>query len=249
MPASKSYLEELKACRIADNLGLSISPESASDMVRYLHGRKYTTDELLRTVYNSKELGLPIGVFFMLTLGFEDKHSLKDIALIIRKLLSINREGPENLGRVSAEFGPMILLDPGSLAFRNPEKYGYKLILKNITDYYHAMSLPHWSLWISYETNNFNRLELARIILDLWEIVTNIKRDLGLISKERSELEKLIVDFERAALQDIASMSPASPADLEELAMDISEIAKDEALYRSYILTHNLGCENKVIDL
>jgi len=249
VPASKSYLEELKACRIADNLGLSISPESASDMVRYLHGRKYTTDELLRTVYNSKGLGLPIGVFFMLTLGFEDKHSLKDMAHLIRKLLSINREGPENLGRISAEFGPMILLDPGSLAFRNPEKYGYKLILKNITDYYHAMSLPHWSLWISYETNNFNRLELARIILNFWEIVTNIKRDLGLISRERSDLERLVVDFEKAALQDIASASSASPADLEELAMEISEIAKDEALYRSYILTHNLGCENKVIDL
>jgi hypothetical protein len=70
-----------------------------------------------------------------------------------------------------------------------------------------------------------------------------------LISRERSDLEKLIVDFERAALQDIASTSSKSPADLEELAMEISEIAKDETLYRSYILTHNLGCENRVIDL
>jgi len=248
-PASKSYLEGLKACRIADNLGLSISPESASDIVRYLHGRKYTTDELLRTVYNSRELGLPIGVFFMLTLGFEDKYSLKNMALLMKKLLSINKEGSKNLGKVSTEFGPMILLDPGSLAFRDPEKYGYKLILKNITDYYHAMSLPHWSLWISYETKNFNRLELASIILDFWEIIINIKKYLGLISRERSDLEKLIVDFERAALQDIASTSSKSPADLEELAMEISEIAKDETLYRSYILTHNLGCENRVIDL
>ena len=247
-PASKSYLERLKSCKMAENIGLSISPESASDKVRRIHGRIYTTDELLETVYNAKRLGLPIGVFFMLTLGFEDKNTLKDMLLLWKKLLSLNKEKTKDSGEISVDFGPMLLLDPCSPAFDNPEKYGYKLIFKRLKDYYAAMNLPHWSLWISYETKNFSRLEISKIILDFWEALANIKWKLGLITRGKKELETFIVNFERAALQDVMNVASRSLTELEQLAAEIIEISKDRVLSLNYILTHNLEDE-RIISL
>ena len=239
-PASRDYLERLRSSRIAENIGLSISPESASDDVRRAHGRTYTTDKLLKTVHKAIEFNFPIAVFFMLTLGFENKDSLKHMFLLWEKLLSLNKSG-RSRKRVSVDFGPMLLLDPGSLAFDNPEKYGYKLVLKSFVSHYNAMNLPHWSLWFNYETKNFNRSKLSRIVLDSWEALVRIKWKLGLITEREKELETFIVNFERAALQDIEEKSSRSVEELEELAAEIVEISKDRVLSWNYILTHNLN--------
>ena len=133
-------------------------------------------------------------------------------------------------------------------ASRDPEKYGYKLIFKRLKDYYAAMNLPHWSLWISYETENFSRLEISKIILDFWEALANIKWKLGLITRGKKELETFIVNFERAALQDVMNVASRSLTELEQLAAEIIEISKDRVLSLNYILTHNLEDE-RIISL
>ena len=243
-PASRDYLERIKSYKIAENIGLSISPESASDDVRCAHGRMYTTGELLKTVHKAIELNLPIGVFFMLTLGLENKDSLRRMFLLWKKLLSLNKSGIGSRN-VSVDFGPMLLLDPGSLAFDNPEKYGYRLIFKDFVSHYNAMNLPHWSLWFNYETKNFGRSKLSRIVLDSWEALVKMKWRLGLMTEKEMELEIFIVNFERAALQDIEEKSSKSIEELQELAAEVIEISKDRVLSWNYILTHNLN--DKVI--
>ncbi|MEM2990038.1 MAG: hypothetical protein QXQ02_02495, partial [Halobacteria archaeon] len=70
---------------------------------------------------------------------------------------------------VKPEFGFMLLLDPGSLAFDFPEEYGYKLFFQNVEDYYIAMSQPSWHLWLSYETKCLGKKEILTLILQSLE--------------------------------------------------------------------------------
>jgi len=68
-------------------------------------------------------------------------------------------------GVVRHAFGSMILLDPGSLAFDYPEKYGYKLFFKKLRDYIAGMLMPSWHQWVSYETSKLSRADIARLTL------------------------------------------------------------------------------------
>ena len=67
---------------------------------------------------------------------------------------------------VDYAFGPMLLLDPGSLAFDLPTSYGYNLIFKDFEDYVQGMSNPSWHQWISYETKSLNRDAIAKLTIN-----------------------------------------------------------------------------------
>ncbi len=64
-------------------------------------------------------------------------------------------------------FGPLILLDPGSLAFDYSEEFGYKLVFRRLEDYIKGMSMPSWHQWISYETKSLDRAEIANLTIEL----------------------------------------------------------------------------------
>jgi hypothetical protein len=61
--------------------------------------------------------------------------------------------------------GP-IILEPGSLAFDYPEKYGYKLLYDNLYEYTNALSKPSWHQWLNHETDVLTREELISLIFE-----------------------------------------------------------------------------------
>jgi B12-binding domain/radical SAM domain protein len=236
-PASESYFEQWKQCRIAENLGFSISPESASDKIRIKHGRYYTTEQLLRSVTAANRTDLPIGVFFLLVLGHENIDSLNEMLSLWRKLLNLNKS-QEN---IRVDFSPMIFLDPCSPAFFNPLEYGYKIRFKRLTDYYSAIEdFPHWSMWLNYETQNFNRIQIVKIILEMWEKLTKLRYQFGFISDETYDVEMLLVEFEKSVFSNLIRIDYINSNELTRFSQKILEISKDMGLTKKYIL------ENKV---
>jgi len=96
--------------------------------------------------------------------------------------------------------GPMILLDPGSLAFDFPRRYGYHILFKNFYDYYQAMYQPHWYYWISYETVFLSRRDLFEMVLRSLEFMVDLKEKYGFQSSgglERGPAERGSVDLMR----------------------------------------------------
>jgi len=231
-PASKTYFEKWKQLKIADNIGFSISPESASEKVRMIHGRHYTTDQLIKTIIAAKELNLPIGVFFLLVLGHESVDTLNEMLFLWKKILGLNN----SLKNIDVDFSPMIFLDPCSPAFFNPSLYGYKLRHKTLKEYYNAVKLyPHWSMWLSYETKNFTQKDIVRIILEMWEKLENIKYQLNLISKETLELEILLANFEKSVFKNLRQINSNDLKVLEDFARDVLNISKDIDLVKKFI--------------
>lgn len=238
-PADRSYLEKLSENKIAENVGLSISPDSGVESVRRVQGRIYTNEQLLRTARHCRELNIPLGVFFMVGLGHETVETMRQTWGLWEKILRIHRE-VKGYSRIYVDFEPMIFLDPGSLAFDNPERYGYKLIFKTFRDYYQAMSLPHWKYWISYETLYMNRSDLARIALDSSEKLLSIKRDLGFITSKEFSQEKLQIDLDRIFISEFDKiMKLKDPEERRERIKELAEISKDPILSWSYVLTHS----------
>jgi hypothetical protein len=52
-------------------------------------------------------------------------------------------------------------LDPGCIAYENPEKFGYKIRFKTLEEYRMAMLAPSWKYALNYETEWMTRDEIV----------------------------------------------------------------------------------------
>lgn len=181
-PANEEYIKSLSKIDIPSTL--TISPESGVDQVRIAHGRKYTNNELFKTIEICRKYRHKIHmiVFFMLGLANENVETIRKTVEIWEKICIMNK-GFDN---VNFAFGPMILLDPGSLAFDYPEKYGYKLIFKNFKDYLNGLSMPSWHQWISYETKFFDREKIANLTIELINHAIKLREKYGIYNRAQA---------------------------------------------------------------
>jgi len=187
-PADDEYIKQLANTGVP--IVLSISPESCVDSVRKAHGRKYDNKELLRTVRLCKKYNIPIGIFSMIALAEDTRETIKETWKIWEQICLINQEVKDKSPAHYA-FGPMILLDPGSCAFDFPNKYGYRLIFKNLEGYIQGMSLPSWHQWISYETKFLSRDSITQLIIDSIEYSINLREKYGLYSECEADIDRL----------------------------------------------------------
>jgi len=199
----EEFLSEIVRLNNYIKVGLSISPESGNEEVRIAHGRPYSNESLIKTARYCIRNGVKLSVFFMFGLALDTKESLEDTYSLCVKLTELNLEFKQKLGvdGITTRFGEMLLLDPGSLAFNNPEKYGYKLLFKTLDDYVNGMSSPAWSDWLSYETQRLTRRELLVSPINFYNKVISYYHSRGLISDEQAELaykkgkmDKIILD-------------------------------------------------------
>ncbi len=187
-PADEDYIKMLAATGM--NIVLSISPESCVDAVRKAHGRKYDNAELMKTLRLCKKYNIPIGVFSMIALAEDTRKTVKDTWRTWEEICAINRQ-VKGEAPVHYAFGPMILLDPGSLAFDFPDNYGYRLIFKDLEGYIKGMSQPSWHQWLSYETKNLNRDTITQLIIDSIEYSINLRERVGLFSSYEADMDRL----------------------------------------------------------
>jgi B12-binding domain/radical SAM domain protein len=193
-PPPAKFLESLAGLR--DRITLTMSPESGVDHVRRAHGRPYTNQEILSMTRTCKRLGLRLTVFFMLGLAGENRETMAQTYRLWEEFYS-PAPGAEKVmiggGVARHGMGSMVLLDPGSLAFDHPEKYGYKLHFKTLGDYIAGMSMPSWHQWISYETRELDRAEIARLTLDAFIESARIREKYGAFTTPEETAEQYLM--------------------------------------------------------
>jgi B12-binding domain/radical SAM domain protein len=185
-PANEEYIRELS--KIGVPVVLTMSSESGVESVRKAHGRNYTNAQLFETIELCKKYDISLGIFSMAALGNDTPETIRETWQAWEHICSMNLN--EN-APVDYAFGPMILLDPGSLAFDSPSNYGYHLIFKNLEDYINGMSLPSWHQWISYETKHLDRDSIAQLIIDSLEYSINLRERCGFYSKDQADTARL----------------------------------------------------------
>jgi hypothetical protein len=95
-------------------------------------------------------------------------------------------------------------------------------------------------MWLNYETQNFNRIQIVKIILEMWEKLTKLRYQFGFISDETYDVEMLLVEFEKSVFSNLIRIDYINSNELTRFSQKILEISKDMGLTKKYI------SENKV---
>ena len=74
-------------------------------------------------------------------------------------------------------------LDPGCLAFENPEKFGYKQFYRTLEEHRQALVKPSWKYILSYETDSMTRDEIVEATYEAALRLNRVKREYNLIEE------------------------------------------------------------------
>lgn len=223
-PANEEYIGKISKLGVSTTL--TISPESGSEDIRKIHGRKYSNEQLFRTIKICQKYHIPLLVFFMLPLAYENNESIKETWDMWEKICVMDEEARDekNPLTVGYGFGQMILMDPGSLAFDMPQDHGYRLVYRTLEEHLYGLSLPSWHQWINYETTYFDRKSIADLILDSLEYSIDLRERYGIYNRLDAFYERfLFVNLSRLVIKEIDEI------------MQIKDAERNEKLQNLYI--------------
>ncbi len=137
--------------RIFPHWSMEISLESADKEVRKKFGKGgFSNSDLIESLkaallHNCERLDL----YFMTGIPFQTKESvLRTVPFVDELYRSLNGDH-----RLLVFISPMApFLDPGSLAFENPESYGYRLKTNTLEGHRQLLTQPSWKYIMNYES-------------------------------------------------------------------------------------------------
>ncbi len=183
-PASGDLLQRMG--QVAPNFCLEISPESHDPAIRKVIGRNYSNEALEQTLGDALDAGCGrVDVFFMTGLAKQTVQSVMDTVDYCEHLLQKFR-GDKRLALFIAPISPF--LDPGSLAYENPERYGYRVLYRKLEDYRQALVSPSWKYSLNYETDWMDRDQIAESAYESIIRLIRLKEKYGVISRELADI-------------------------------------------------------------
>jgi len=179
----RDYMKKLKDS--TDSWTLEISPETHDDSLRGIMGKPYTTQQMEDSIGNALESGCKkIDVFFMVGLSGQTSESVLESVDYCRYLYDSFKEDK----RIYTFITPMApFMDPGSIIYDSPEKYGYKRLYNTLTEHKQALYNPSWKLYLSYYTNWMSRDQIAEITYEAMIRMNKLKAEMGVVNKVRAE--------------------------------------------------------------
>jgi len=183
VPPTRHQLE--KIAESIPNFNIEISPESHDEEIRRAFGRPYDNPSLERMIRDAIEFDCKrIDVFFMTGLPKQTAQSVLDTVDYCRSLLGQVHPYRRLLPFISP-LAPF--LDPGSMVFEEPEKYGYRLLYKTVEEHRKALLAPSWKYILNYETQWMTRDEIVYSTYEAGKRLNRLKVDLGLIDAKMAE--------------------------------------------------------------
>jgi B12-binding domain/radical SAM domain protein len=181
-PPSRAVLEVLAST--FPKFNIEISPESQDLSVRKAFGRPFDNTSLERFVQDADDVGCRrLDLFFMTGLPKQTSQSVLGTVDYCRDLLSCVR-GKMRVVPFISPLAPFV--DPGSLAFENPESFGYKLRFRSLEEHRKAMLAPNWKEMLNYETVTMDRDEIAQSTYEAAIGLSRLKAEYGLFKKRET---------------------------------------------------------------
>ncbi|MCF7876063.1 TIGR04190 family B12-binding domain/radical SAM domain protein [Candidatus Bipolaricaulota bacterium] len=220
-PPSDVFLEKLG--KSVEEFSIEMSPESGIEEIRETAGRGYKNDELKRTIDTSFRVGCQqFDLYFMIGLSGQTEGSIESTLQFIDDLLD-ERPG-KDLKPFISPYSPF--LDPGSLAFEFPDKYGFTKYATTLMEHYDILDSGFtWKDFLSYRTDAMSRDDIVRITYSAALKLARIKEDHGLISaKKLGEIErKISVSKRMIRLSDARKNGTLDDGQLEESLSELKE--------------------------
>ncbi len=170
----------------------TFGPVTHDEKLRELYGLPYDNASLERDIEEFLGVGGTLSVFFYIGIPGQTADSARRTSDYALDLLRRYQKGRKRrLDVYVSALAPFI--DPGSLAFTYPERYGYHLRCRTLEEHRRAMREPQWWDTLNYESEALPRLELARAAIEAEMRITRARADAGLYPRRfaRRELKRL----------------------------------------------------------
>lgn len=177
-PASEEFFDKL--AESIPNFNIEFSPESHDPQIRKKSGKHFSNEGIENNIQWALERGCKkYDIFFMIGLPHQTPQSVRHTVEYCDHLLT-------RFGRRVAPFiSPLApFLDPGSIAYENPDKFGYTLFYKSLEEFRTALLKPSWKYFLSYETKWLTRDQIVESSYEAGKRLSEIKYKHGLISRE-----------------------------------------------------------------
>ena len=161
---------------------MEFSPDSHDEIVRFAMGKGYDNPSIEKTLTSSFPNGcVRFDVFYMTGLPEQTRESALDSARAAKSLWNaVGRE--DKLFIYNAPFAPFV--DPGSRAFEEPEKWGYRFFARTLEEHRQLLENPSWKHVLSYETKWMTRDDIAETSYDAALELARIELECGRTTQE-----------------------------------------------------------------
>jgi B12-binding domain/radical SAM domain protein len=183
-PTSRDFLQRLSlAC---PDFCLEISPESHDPAIRKTMGRPYSDKDLEQTLSDALEVGCRrLDVFFMIGLSKQTPQSVVDTIDYCDHLFK-RFHGDKRLSLFISPLAPF--LDPGSLGFEHPERFGYHVLFHKLEEYRQALISPSWKYSMNYETDWLTRGQIVDSSYDAILRLNQLRVKYNIISEKLAQI-------------------------------------------------------------
>ncbi|NWF93812.1 MAG: TIGR04190 family B12-binding domain/radical SAM domain protein [Syntrophaceae bacterium] len=240
VPPSRDRLERI--AEAIPNFNIEISPESHDEEVRKTFGRPYDNKSLERMIGDAIDLGSKrIDLFFMTGLPGQTYHSVLETVDYCQYLLKRFQPYPKLIPFISP-LAPF--LDPGSAAFEEPERYGYRLFCRTVEEHRQALMAPSWKYILNYETRWMSRDEIVYSTYEAGKRLNRLKAEFGLIDRKTAESVERRIEAAVRVMKQIDEIMALSDPKERERALD-SILPGDLSLHAYSMST---VCEKKELE-
>jgi B12-binding domain/radical SAM domain protein len=175
------FLPEVDHC--VPQWSIEFSPESQEQAVRDAQEGEtgYSNEDMERFLAQALSLRCHrVDVFFMIGLPAQTLASVHGCIDYCERLMQL---GDARLSCFISPMGPFS--DPGSRAFEEPERFGYRLFARTLEEHRQLLTQPTWERILNYETRWMTRAELVDATYDAAERLNELKMRHGRISRRR----------------------------------------------------------------
>ena len=183
--ASREFFQRVG--KALPNFTVEISLESHDERVRRAFGRPYSNADIEASIDYALEAGCQrLDLFFMVGLKEQTYQSVMETVDYSQVMLKRYNAAGEH--RVIPFISPLApFLDPGSQAFEQPEKHGYRLFCRTLEEHRQALLAPSWKYVLNYETNWMNRDQIVAATYEAGRRMNLIKGEAGVIAADVAE--------------------------------------------------------------
>ncbi|MFC1988961.1 TIGR04190 family B12-binding domain/radical SAM domain protein [Chloroflexota bacterium] len=221
-PVSKDLLHQMSLA--SPNFCLEISPESHDPEIRRAAGRNYSTESLEQTIGDALDVGCGrLDIFFLIGLPKQTPESVMENIDYCDNLLK-KFKGDKRLSLFISPLSPFI--DPGSLGFEQPERYGYRILFRTLKEHRQALLSPSWKYSLNYETDWMTRHQIAETAYEAILRLNQVKARHDVISIQMADASERRIKAASEMMHRIDSIlsSANSQEQLARLKPEIDKI-------------------------
>jgi B12-binding domain/radical SAM domain protein len=232
VPPNREYFAKLS--HAFSDFTAEISPESSSEEIRKFNGRFYSNRELEESINFAMEEGCrKFDVYFTLGISQQSESEFwKDVKYA--KQLMLNYAGKKmNVFSFISPLTPFI--DPGSLIYEKPERYGFHITAKTIDQYYNLLDTgKSWVDFLNYYNDWMDGKTIERLTYESEMEMIKTRMDIGLTEKKQGE--KIIENIKHYLNNDDYEKSEKLNSHLSYLNKDIEWSRKHKLTFDSFLI-------------